>query len=63
MSKEKKDFTFEEKVEWLTEYLGHAPQKTILHNDEGVGSFEYEVNQDFNALYPPLNGYKPKQRR
>jgi hypothetical protein len=52
--KNKKYFTFEEKVKWLTEYLGHEPQKTILHTDEGVGSFEYEVNQDFNALYPPL---------
>jgi hypothetical protein len=58
--KDKNKFTLEDKVKWLTEYLGREPQKTILHPKEGVGSFEWEVNQDFNALYPPLTDYNPK---
>jgi len=52
----KEEHTLEEKVDYLETLLGYRPIETELHPKEGVGSFEWEVNQDFRHLF------KPKQR-
>ena len=51
MSKE--EYTLEEKVDYLENLLGYIPTETILHAKEGMGSFEWEVNQDFRVLFKP----------
>ena len=51
-----KEYTLEEKVDYLENLLGYRPIETELHTKEGLGSFEWEVNQDSSHLF------KPKQR-
>tara|TARA_R110000868_G_scaffold403116_1_gene680005 strand:+ start:364 stop:537 length:174 start_codon:yes stop_codon:yes gene_type:complete len=51
MSKE--EHTLEEKVDYLENLLGYRPIETELHAKEGMGSFEWEVNQDFRVLFKP----------
>lgn len=55
-TKMSKEYTLEEKVDYLENLLGYRPIETELHTKEGLGSFEWEVNQDFSHLY------KSKQR-
>jgi hypothetical protein len=47
----KEEYTLEEKLDFLEEKLGYRPVKTELHSKEGMGSFEWEVNQDFKHLF------------
>jgi len=46
--KNKADFTIEDKIEWLSGYMGYEIKKSPIQSPE---NFSMEVEQDFNALY------------
>lgn len=45
-----KEHTLEEKLDYLEKVLGYRPTETELHPKEGMGTFEWEVNQDYRQL-------------
>jgi hypothetical protein len=48
----KKEYTFEEKVDWLSDYLGYFVEETEIHNP---GQFISEVEADFDKLFIKRN--------